>query len=331
MTRQVVVTAGVARHQMDELRAPLGDSGLEVVERFDLDDGADEASLLQGLQDAWATIAGSERYSRSLLERLPLLGAIARWGSGYDRIDVPAATDCEVAVLTAPGANAEPVADCALLLMLACVRRLRAVDAAVRSGIWRRPELTGDLTGATVGVIGLGAVGQAVVRRLHGFSCRVLGSDPAADPSHCAEMGIQLSSLRDLLAEADIITLHVPRTSATRGLIGRRELAVMRPGAIVVNTSRGEVIDEAALLDALQGHRLGGAGLDVFSQEPLPVGHPLTQIDNVVLSGHAASFTALAAQRTAEFVVENLREAARGVLGAGCVNPGAWARVSQRT
>ena len=331
MTRQVVVTAGVARHQMGALRSPLLDCGLEVVERFDLDDLADEASLLEGLQDAWAVIAGSEPYPRSVIERLSSVCAIARWGSGYDRIDLEAATQSGIAVLTAPGANAEPVADCAMLLMLACVRRLRSVDAAVRSGTWRRPELTGDLTGATVGVIGLGAIGQAVVRRLHGFGCRVLGSDPAAVRSDCREMRIELLSLMDLLAEADIITLHVPRTAATRGLIGRDELAVMRPGAILVNTSRGEVIDEDALLDALQCGRLGGAGLDVFRQEPLRVAHPLTQIDNVVLSGHAASFTALAAQRTAESVVESLREAALGVLGAGCVNPDAWAHVSQRT
>lgn len=315
---------------MDRLRAPLVDCGLDVVERFDLDDRADEALLLEGLQNAWAVIAGSELYARSVVERLPSLCAIARWGSGYDRIDVEAATQCGVAVLTAPGANAEPVADCALLLMLACLRRLPAVDAAVRSGTWRRSELSGDLTGATVGVIGLGAIGQAVVRRLHGFGCRVLGSDPAADPSHCREMGIELLSLTDLLANADIISLHLPRTAATQRLIGPGELAVMRPGAIVVNTSRGEVIDEDALLDALRCGRLGGAGLDVFTQEPLPVGHPLTQLDNVVLSGHAASFTGLAARRTAESVVENLREAARGVLADGCVNPDAWAHASQR-
>lgn len=329
-TRQVVVTAGVARHQIAGLRVPLSDCGLEVIERFDLDDLADDVTLLEGLQDAWAVIAGSEAYPRSVVEELPSLRAIARWGSGYDRIDVEAATRSGVAVLTAPGANAEPVADCALLLILACVRRLRAVDAAVRSGIWRQPELTGDLTGATVGVVGLGAIGQAVVRRLRGFDCRVLGTDPAAEPSHCREMGIELLSLMDLLAQADVITLHVPRTLATRGLIGPPQLAAMRGGAILVNTSRGEVIDEEALLVALQSGRLGGAGLDVFSQEPLPVGHPLTQFDNVVVSGHAASFTALAAQRTAESVVENVRLAARGALGPGCINPNAWAHARQR-
>jgi D-3-phosphoglycerate dehydrogenase / 2-oxoglutarate reductase len=330
MRRQVLVTAGVARHQIGGLCAGLSDCGLEVVERFDLDDLADEATLLEGLSNAWAVIAGSEPYPRSLVERLPSLRAIARWGSGYDRIDVEAATQCGVAVLTAPGANAEPVADCALLLMLACVRRLRTVDAVVRSGAWRQPELTGDLTRATVGVVGLGAIGQAVVRRLRGFDCRVLGTDPAADPSDCREMGIELLSLTDLLAQADIITLHVPRTPATRGLIGARELGVLRPGAIVVNTSRGEVIDEEALLVALESGTLGGAGLDVFSHEPLPVDHPLTHFENVVLSGHAASFTALAAQRTAESVVENVRLAARGFLGDGCVNPDAWAQIRQR-
>lgn len=330
MTRQVVVAAGVARHQMERLRAPLSECGLEVIERFDLNDQVDEATLLEGLQDAWAVIAGSEPYPRPVVECLPSLRAIARWGSGYDRIDVEAATESGIAILTAPGANAEPVADCALLLMLACVRRLRAVEGAVRSGEWRRPEPTGDLTQATVGVIGLGAIGQAVARRLRGFDCRVLGTDPVADPAHCRQMGIELLSLEDLLARADIITLHVPRTSETCGLIGHRELALMRPGAIVVNTSRGEVLDEEALLVGLQSGRLGGAGLDVFAHEPLPPGHPLTQHENVVLSGHVASFTALGTQRTAEAVVENVQLAARGVLGAGCVNPDAWAQISQR-
>jgi D-3-phosphoglycerate dehydrogenase len=320
MGRQVIVTAAVAQHQMARLR-PLTAAGLDVVARFDLDDVSDQDALLAGLEGAWATIAGSETYSGTLLQQLPDLAAIARWGSGYDRIDVRTATDQGIAVLTAPGANADPVADCAVMLMLACVRRLRAVDASVRSGAWRQPELTGDLTGATVGVVGLGAIGRAVVRRLRGFDCRVLGSDPAADPANCRQAGVELLDLSEVLAQADIVTLHAPRTSATHGLIGARELATMPSGAIIINTSRGELIDEEALVAALERGHLGGAGLDVFIQEPMPPNHRLTRLDNVVLSGHAASFTALAAQRTADAVVGALLQLERGTLSAGCANP----------
>jgi D-3-phosphoglycerate dehydrogenase / 2-oxoglutarate reductase len=320
MGRQVIVTAAVAQHQMARLR-PLTDAGLDVVERFDLDDAGDQAALLAGLEGAWATIAGSEIYSGTLLQQLPDLAAIARWGSGYDRIDVRTATDQGIAVLTAPGANADPVADCAVMLMLACVRQLRAVDASVRSGAWRQPELTGDLTGATVGVVGLGAIGRAVVRRLRGFDCRVLGSDPAADPADCRQAGIELLDLPEVLSQADIVTLHAPRTSATHGLIGARELASMPSGAIIINTSRGELVDEDALVAALERGHLGGAGLDVFVHEPMSPNHRLTLLDNVVLSGHAASFTALAARRTADAVVDALLKLTRGTLAAGCINP----------
>jgi D-3-phosphoglycerate dehydrogenase len=320
MRRLVVVTAAVARHEMARLR-PLADAGLDVVERFELDDVSDQAALLAGLDGAWATIAGSETYSRTLLEQLPDLAAIARWGSGHDRIDVRTATGQGITVLTAPGANADPVADCAVMLMLACVRRLPAVDAAVRSGAWRQPALTGDLTGATVGVVGLGAIGRAVVRRLLGFSCRLLGSDPAANLADCRQAGVELLALPDLLSRADIVTLHAPLTSSTRGLIGARELASMRNGAIIINTARGGLVDEDALVAALEQGHLGGAGLDVFVHEPMPPGHRLTQLENVVLSGHAASFTALAARRTADAVVDGLLQLTRGTLPAGCVNP----------
>jgi D-3-phosphoglycerate dehydrogenase / 2-oxoglutarate reductase len=320
MRRRVVVTTAIARTEMARLRL-LSDAGLDVVERFELDDQSDPEVLLAGLEGAWAAISGSETYSRTLLERLPDLSAIARWGSGYDRIDVRTATAQGIAVLTVPGANADPVADCAVMLMLACVRRLRAVDASVRSGAWRQPGLTGDLTGATVGVVGLGAIGRAVVRRLRGFDCRLLGSDPVADPAECRGAGIELLPLPDLLSQADIVTLHAPRTPSTHGLVGARELALMPSGAILINTSRGELVDEDALVAALERGHLAGAGLDVFGHEPLPPSHRLTKFGNVVLSGHAASFTALAARRTADAVVDALLQLNRGTLAAGCVNP----------
>jgi phosphoglycerate dehydrogenase-like enzyme len=326
MARRVLVTAGVARHEMVRIGG-LADAGLRVVERFDLDDIADHSKLVAGLEGAWATIAGSEAYPRDLLDQTGSLRAIARWGSGYDRIDVGAATERGIAVITVPGANADPVADYALLLMLACVRRLRTVEAAVRDGAWRMPDLAGDLTSATVGVVGLGSIGRAVVRRLRGFDCRILGNDPDADLAHFREMGVELSSLPELLSRSDIVTLHAPLTSSTKALIGARELALMRSGAILVNTSRGELVDEDALVSALEGGHLGGAGLDVFTHEPIPASDRLLRFDNVIVSGHIASFTRLAARRTADTVVEGLLGAARGSLPTGCINPEAWAPV----
>lgn len=325
--RRVVITTVAARHTRDRLR-PLEQAGFELVERMDLDDTDDATRLGDALAGAWATIAGSEHYARGVFELAAGLRAIARWGIGYDAIDLAAADDHGVAVLTAPGANADAVADCALVLMLACVRRFRETDAAVRSGAWRVEALAADLACATVGIVGLGGVGKAVARRLRGFDCRLLAVEPSPDRAFCKQLNIELTTLERMLPQVDVITLHAPLTASTACLIGERELALLHPGAFLVNTSRGGTVDETALLGALKSGHLGGAGLDVFEDEPISSDHPLTQLDNVALSGHAASFTRLAVDRTADAVVSNLLAAGAGRLPSGCVNPGAWAGAS---
>jgi D-3-phosphoglycerate dehydrogenase len=322
-SRRIVVTCNAAAYESSRFE-PLIAAGFELVERLDLEQAVDVATLLEGVDGAWATIAGSEPYSRELLAAAGSLRVIARWGAGYDAIDLAAATEHGAAVLLAPGANADAVADCALLLMLAAARQLLPADHSVRSGRWRLPGLTGDLTGATVGVVGLGAIGRAVVRRLAGFDCQVIAAEPSPDAAFCAEYQVEVASLQSLLSRADIVTVHVPLTGATTHLIGQPELELMRPGSILVNTSRGPAVDEAALIDALRRGHLGAAGLDVFEHEPLAAGHPLTELENVVLSGHAASFTRLAAARTADVVVANLLYAASGELPANALNPEAW-------
>jgi D-3-phosphoglycerate dehydrogenase / 2-oxoglutarate reductase len=317
--RILLISAGT-RHTRDRLQ-PLQAAGFDLIGHYELDNTRNEALLAGALDGAWATIAGSEAYTRTVLESAPSLKAIARFGVGYDRIDVPAATERGVVVLTAPGANAESVADLALTLMLACLRRLPGVDQAVRSGEWRLTTLSADLASATVGIVGLGRIGRAVARRLTGFGCRILAAESEPDLEFCARLDIELGALDELLPEVDVLTLHVPLTAETRHLIGARELAVMRPEAVIVNTCRGGVIDEAALIDALESGRIGGAGLDVFEVEPLPVGHPLTRLPNVVLSGHAATFTRLSVQRITDAVVASLLDFHGGRLPSGCVNP----------
>lgn len=284
--------------------------------------------IAEGLAGAWATIAGGEPYTRELFGALPELKAILRWGTGSDAIDIPAASDAGVAVITTPGVNAEAVADMALALMLASVRRLPAHDAAVRDGTWRIDGPTRDLAGATVGVVGLGAVGRAVSRRLRAFGCRVLALEPNPDRGFCAEHEVELADLPAMLPQLDFLTLHAPATETTRGLIGEDEIRRLPRHAIVVNTSRGELIDQPALVRALTEGRIAGAGLDVFAHEPVAPGDPLLDAPNVIMSGHVSSYTELGLDRTAEAVLANLRELLAGRLPSSCLNRAALDPVS---
>jgi D-3-phosphoglycerate dehydrogenase len=298
--------------------------GLSVVERYELAHASSDDELVRGLDGTWATVAGSERYTRGVLQGTPALKAIFRFGTGSDAIDIAAATDAGVAVFTTPAVNAEAVADMALALMLACIRRLPTLDKAVRTGAWRADGPTRDLAGATAGVVGLGAIGRAVTRRLRGFGCRVLALEPHPDQEFCVRYEVELSELDTMLPRSDVLTLHVPLTEATRRLIGARELALLPRHAVVVNCARGELIDQAALVSALHDHRIAGAGLDVFEREPVPGGDPILTAPNTLLSGHISSYTELGLGRMADAVVANVREVLAGRIPASCLNPEAW-------
>jgi phosphoglycerate dehydrogenase-like enzyme len=318
---RVVIAASSVRHVAEGLRR-LG--GIDVVERPDLADTASEQQLVEGLAGAWAVVAGSEVYSRAAFEQFDALRAIFRFGVGYDAVDVAAATDYDVAVVTTPGANAEAVADMALMLMLACIRGLPTLESAVRTGSWRPRTPSRDLALATVAIVGLGAIGRAVARRLHGFGCELLAVEPALDRDFCAELGIEALSLDDALARADVVTLHAALTPATRHLLGARELALLSPHAVVVNTSRGGLIDEAALVDALTDGRLAAAGLDVFEKEPLNPGEALLALSNVIVTGHVSSFTELATRLTSDAVVDHVAALLAGIRPEGCLNSPPW-------
>ncbi len=319
--RKVVLTTASAEHCRCELERL---SGVTVLERYELGGSQDEALVSDGVRDAWAVIAGSERYGRAVLQSARSLRAILRWGTGSDAIDLAAATAAGVAVVTTPGANAEAVADMALALMLACVRGLPGLDASVRAGAWRPSQPSGDLAAATVGIVGLGAVGWAVVARVQGFGCRVIALDPQPDRERCAANGIELATLEGLLPRVDVLTLHAPLTDGTRHMLGAREFALLPRHAVLVNTSRGELIDQTALVAALREGTIAAAGLDVFEREPLAHDDPLTGLGNAILTGHVSSFTRLGIDRTAVAVVTHMRELLDGRLPSTCLNPQAW-------
>ena len=235
-----------------------------------------------------AAIVSTDPFDATVFAAAPRLRVIARVGVGTDSIDLDAATAAGVAVTITPGANHETVADHALALVLAAVRRVLEHDASVRRGEWNRAgALTPwDVHGATVGLVGYGAIGHAVGRRLAGFGVRLLVADPAADPGP----GIELAGLDELLARSDVVSLHLPLARGTEHLIGADQLARMQPHAILVNTSRGGVVDEGALVAALRGGRLRAAALDVFASEP-HVAAELRTLPNVVLTPHVGGLS----------------------------------------
>jgi D-3-phosphoglycerate dehydrogenase len=300
--------------------------GVDVVARYELSRTRDPSVLAAGLAGAWAAVAGSEPYTRDVFAAAPELKAVLRWGTGSDAIDIAAATEAGVAVITTPGVNAEAVADMALTLMLACIRRLPALDHAVRTATWRLDGPTRDLAGSTVGVVGLGAIGRAVTRRLHAFGCRVLALEPNPDRDFCSQYEVELTELPAMLPRSDVLTLHAPANATSRGLIGAAELRALPRHAVIVNTARGELIDQAALVHALETGQIAAAGLDVFEREPVPPDDPILHAPNTIVSGHISSYTELGLERTKEALLANVQAVLAGRLPASCLNPEAWAR-----
>ncbi|MEM1515854.1 MAG: hydroxyacid dehydrogenase [Candidatus Bathyarchaeia archaeon] len=243
---------------------------------------------------------------------MPNLRGIIAFGVGYDHIDVNAASERGIYVANAAGANAESVAEHTFALILCLARKIHSLNNFIRSGKWIRQEETGipeqfvprDLQGKIIGIIGLGAIGRRVARIAKGFGMKVLGYDPYITPEIAREIGVDLIDLETLLRESDIITLHVPLTNETRGMIGYRELCLMKPTAYLINTSRGPVLDEVALVKALEEGRIAGAGLDVFSKEPVSLESPLLKFDNVIVTPHCAGGSKEALDMTALVVSE---------------------------
>ncbi|NLG69282.1 MAG: phosphoglycerate dehydrogenase [Firmicutes bacterium] len=273
------------------------------------------------LAEASAAIIGLDTVDRAAVEAAPRLKVLARFGTGYDRVDVAACTARGVAVTITPGANAVAVAEYTLGLMLALARHVPRHHQDVLEGRWR-PRAGIELSGRRLGIVGLGRIGQEVARRASAFGMRVGYHDIVRKSPDVEEaLSVTYMSLDDLLQWADIVTLHAPYTPGSSPLLGRRELGLAREGVLIINTARGELIDEASLADSLRSGRVGGAALDVLSQEPPPPSHPLLSAPNVILSPHAAAQTAEARDRMAEAAVESVLDALSGRRPRNVINP----------
>ena len=240
------------------------------------------------LGDVDAVMVGTEPYTCEVLNAAPRLRAIVRFGAGYDAIDLKVADERGIAVATTPGTNHEAVAEHTLAMLLALARGFPHRDLMVRRGEpWQKIPMP-RIAGRTLGILGLGRIAKALIRRLGGLQLSILAYTPRPDRAFAAEHGIQLATFEDVLRQSDFLSLHLPLTAETRNLINGPTLALMKPGAILVNTSRGGLVDEQALHAALADGRLAGAGLDVFASEPPDPNNPLLKLDNVLLSAHIA-------------------------------------------
>ena len=302
------------------------------VESYQEDPPLDRLSLLRRVADKEGLLCTiTDRIDAELLDGAPSLKVIANYGVGFEHIDLAGATRRGIPVTNTPGVLTDATADLAFALILAMARRIAAGDRRVREGkftYWAPLLFLGqEVSGKTLGLIGLGRIGQAVAQRARGFGMRVLyHSRTRLAPAAEQELQVAYALRETLLQEADFVSLHVPLTPETRHLIGRRELELMKPSAFLINTARGPVVDEAALVEALRRGQLGGAGLDVYEREP-ELSPGLTDLDNVVLLPHLGSATIETRTRMGLMAAENLLAGLRGECPPNCLN---WAEIQEK-
>ena len=304
MTFRVVVADRVAKAGLAELE---GAPEIEVANVA----GQPHDQLVLALAGAHALIVRSEtRVTADLLAQAPHLRVVARAGTGVDNIDVHAATRRGIAVMNAPGANTVSAAEHAIALLLALVRRIPGAVEAMRRGEWDRKRFEGsELRGKTMGIVGLGRIGGQVAQLARAFGMQLVGHDPFLAPERAAELQAKLLPLNQLLQVADVVTLHMAHTEQTHHMINTERLKLMKPTAVLINTARGELVDEAALAEAVRTERIAGAAVDVFAVEPLPADSPLRKLDRLILTPHLAASTAEAQERVSIETCSAVREA----------------------
>jgi D-3-phosphoglycerate dehydrogenase len=283
-----------------------------------------------GIDEAEAFICpGNVIYNGARMDKAPQLKVIARLGVGYDNIDVPAATARNIVVVYAPQAPTVSTAEHAIALMMETAKRLNEAEQALRKHDWlgylRRDNKGMELDGRTLGLVGMGRIGSRVAKVGLALGMNVIVFDPFVSPARAGELGVSLApSLEALLQQADVVSLHLPATAETRNLMNAERFAQMKAGAILINSARGALVNESALIDALKSGRLAGAGLDVFQQEPIPDDHPLLQCENVVMSPHIASRTGAGHHRIWETTIVQALQVLRGEQPPYMLNPEVW-------
>ncbi len=284
-------------------------------------DGSDRPTLLAALADAVAVIVRSAtNIDAEALAHAPRLQVVARAGVGLDNVDVEAATRAGVMVVNAPTSNIVSAAEHAVGLLLAVARNVPQAAASLRAGEWKRSTFTGvELDGKVAGILGLGRIGVLVAERLSAFGMRVMAYDPYVPPARAAQLGVRLASLDELLGEADFITVHLPKNAETIGLLGDKELHLVKPGVRIVNAARGGIVDEQALALALREGRVAGAAIDVFAAEPA-TGNPLLEIPSVVATPHLGASTAEAQEKAGTQVARSVKLALAGEFVPDAVN-----------
>lgn len=284
-------------------------------------DGANRAELLPGLASANAVLVRSAtKMDAEAIAAAPNLKVIARAGVGLDNVDIPAATAAGVLVVNAPTSNIVSAAELAVSLLLAVARNVVPANLALKNGQWKRSQFGGvELQDKTVGIIGMGKIGMLVAQRLAGFDMKFVAYDPYVKSAPSGGPEIKMVSLDELLAESDFVTIHIPKTAETKGLIDSAALAKMKPTAFVINAARGGVLDESALFDALTAGTIAGAGLDVYATEPC-TDSPLFALDNVVATPHLGASTEEAQEKAGVAVAESVVAAFAGTEVPGAVN-----------
>ena len=313
MTRPVVL---IAEELAPSVLAVLGDE-------FEIRhvDGADRAALLPALADVDAVLIRSATLvDAEALAAAPRLKVVARAGIGLDNVDVPAATARGVMVVNAPQSNVISAAEQAVALLLACARNIAPANAELKSGKWARSKWTGvEVADKTVGVVGLGRIGVLFAQRMSAFGTRLIAYDPYLSTARAAQIGVKLVSLEELLRQSDFISIHLPKTPETVGLIGKEQLALCKPGVRIINAARGGLVDEQALADALASGQVAGAGIDVFATEPC-TDSPLFAFDSVVVSPHLGASTLEAQDKAGIAVARSVKLALEGEFVPDAVN-----------
>ena len=284
------------------------------------------AVLLERVRDCDGLVSLlTDKVDGELFDAGPNLKVVANYAVGFDNIDVPAATKRGVPVTNTPGVLTETTADLAFTLLVSCARRIAEGRDYAKGGHWKTwgPMLLlgQDIYGATLGVAGIGRIGYAVARRARGFNMKIIYNDAVRNEQAEKELGAQFVSKQELLAQSDFLSLHVPLLPETRHYINAAALATMKPSAVLINTSRGPVVDTMALYEALKAHQIFAAGLDVTDPEPLPSDHPLYTLDNALIVPHIASASFETRSRMAEIAADNLLAGLEGKMPPNCLNP----------